>query len=565
MKMRPCPCSEVYERLLRILNLHKIVHMDKKKWWPWLLLALLTVIFFSIALIFSLNRNAPAGRPMDINNTFLFLIVSLITVFWGGTMIYRTQEKYARHYFCLIIVSLLMLVITGFIKRLAYSETFSRYLWYFSYFFLLTLPTYWVCLIIRSLTKTPDKIIKFSLLLIDLILFVLVMFNDLNNLTFIFSTNTGRYKHGVVYFIIYGYIFLQLISAMFLFSHATIKRNSFKQMWPIWLVLILMIIYSIFYIIPGSFISKTQLLRTYYFVYSFFSLLLIEMTLETGLIQNTGFYKKYFEKSSYCLALLDKNYKPIYANDRFQMVEQIKSENNTVVNFNRYRKENMADGYLIIQEDLTTLLTLQKELKNKQEELKRTTAILKKNQTVDLKIEKIKTQEKLFKAIDEEIAQKNHEIQEIVDSLPDELNEQNRKTYLPLLADLKIQICFLKQRCLFLINGSKNGRLTHDEFALSMGSLLQDLRSLDYQVACSYKDERGGKLSFCLKANDFFYTLVKSFHGKQGAIFLSLALGKEQAKARIFPAKIFKLIPNSLKLSKAEEDGDLIITMSKKK
>ncbi|MCI2068773.1 MAG: hypothetical protein LKJ88_04280 [Bacilli bacterium] len=539
--------------------------MNKEKMWPWILLALLTVAVFSAGLIISLLRDVPSTSQVPMGTTFVFVCFTLLIVIWGGTMIYRTQDINIRHYFFWIITFLAMLIIVGYVKRLAYSETFTRYLWYLSYLPLLVLPTFWLCLILSSLTKINDKKALLILLSIDLILFAIVLTNDFSGLTFILSEDPKKYKHGVVYFMIYGYIFLQLFLAMVIFSHRTIKRNSFRQIWPVWLVLLLIATYSVLYILPNSFIFDIPILHTYYFVYAFFSLVLIEITLETGLIQNTGFYKRYFERSSYCLALVDGNYNPIYTNQRFQMVEEIKTTDNTVVNFTRYRKEKIADGYLIIQEDLTTLLSLQEELKTKQAELRRTTEILKKNQKVDLTFEKIKTQEELLKAIDEEIVEKNKKIKEIVASFPDELTEQNRQEYLPILADLKIQICFLKQRCLFLINGSKNGRLTHDEFALSMGSLLQDLRSLNYQVACSYGDEKGGKLSFCLKANDFFYTLVQSFNGKPGAIFLSVSLGKEQTKARVFPSKLFKLVPNKLQLKKTEEDGDLIITMVKGK
>jgi hypothetical protein len=226
----------------------------------------------------------------------------------------------------------------------------------------------------------------------------------------------------VALWLVYAYIFGMAVASFFAFFRATAKLHSPRLiLFPI-LALLVIIAYSAIYLLfEGSWLRGLHVLNNYYVMFSFFFYCIIELSLDLGLLQNTGFYKHYFEEGPYRLALVETNYEVRYRNRGFTMVEEIKTAPSALLGSLRYQKVEKPGGYLLIEEDLTDLLRLKKELLAKKSELERANALLKQSQTAESEIEKIKTREKLSDEVYGEIQAESEKIAELADQLPDTL------------------------------------------------------------------------------------------------------------------------------------------------
>jgi hypothetical protein len=532
------------------------------------LFSLLLALILIGAFIFGLNSNAPAFRDISTKmDDVLFSVAFLFALtIWAAFIIYRIQDHAQIEIFFALTVFSLLLLLFGLLMRIGYSAVFYQYMWYCTYLPMLVIPTLWVSLVLLIFTKRNVKKILLISGSCSLLLFLMVITNDLHHFVFSFNEN-GRYTREFGYYLIYGFIILSLLFSLAVVNYMTFRMNTFKDALPVWIAAAVIIALSVCYLVPEThaFIDRIPLIHIYYLTYPLFEFLIFEVALRSGLVQNTGFYKKYFEKSSLRLALTDAAYRPIYLNENFKAVAEIEHADSCLVNGLRCRKEKKADGYLLIEEDLTSLLALQRELLETQKNLKATTEMLKKRQEIELTLAKKRFQEELTQTVDAEIGKENDEINSILASLPDELTAETRTKYLPLLSSLKIRICFLKQRCLFLINGSSHGRLSFDEFSLSMGSLLQDLRGLDFSTACTFKANQGGSLAFGLAVNSFLHGIIAGFKDERGALLINLNLKEGFCKVRVSRSKHFTLTKIEVPFTKVVEDGEYLLTLGEKK
>lgn len=244
------------------------------------------------------------------------------------------------------------------------------------------------------------------------------------------------------------------------------------------------------------------------------------------------------------------------------MNDQIRNEpqDNLIVGNLRYTKKAIDGGYLIKEEDLSSLLNLRNQLEEKQKEINSTTELLKKERDVQLAFEQRQTRERISLKVNDEIAKENAEINRVVNSLPDQLTPETRKQYMDSLTYLKIKICFLKQRCLFVIEGSSALSVSLAQFSLSMGSLSTDLKNSGFTIACSCSVRADLPLDFALKTNALLKSAIDSFGESRGTIIMTVDPETEETKIRLCDIKNFKYEKPDFEV-KTEKDGkDLLIS-----
>ncbi len=241
------------------------------------------------------------------------------------------------------------------------------------------------------------------------------------------------------------------------------------------------------------------------------------------------------------------------------MAEEIKNQDTCLVNNIRYQKEKKLDGYLLSEKDLTYVLKMQSELQKRKEELTKANSILKIQQSIEIEKEKMKEKRLLEAKVDKAISAESGRIRALVQLLPDKLTPELRDKYLPTIEELKIRICFLKQKCLFLINTQEDGRLSFDSFSLAMGSLLQDLRALGFTMACSYPNQSNGDSSFCLSLNELLFALILSSKNRKRDILLSVDLANSSLKMRLSPSQDLTDLKVFKNAHMEKEDDDLLI------
>jgi hypothetical protein len=535
--------------------------LKKDLFWPLLFSGVLLLLSFALYFVYSRKFSLPSHFPHNEMDCYIFFGGMLIVAVWGAAILYRLQERVVRKLFAWIFVLSEMLLFLGFLKRISYDPTLSEYLWYAYYGPLLFMPVLWLGLVLSQFTRIRIK--RFVLLvdIVSAILFLLVMTNHFHH----WGWDEDQLHHNWLFFTVYGYLLLALLASFVSFFVGTLRLKNFKAAWPATGVLVLIVVYSLVYllVLNGRRGRSIYVLNNAMLMFVLLGFALMEATLDAGLMQNSGFYRRYFDEGPYRLALSDASYHVLFQNKGFTMSEAIKTSVSTMAGTQRYSKTPMAGGYLLFQEDLSDLLALRRELMTQQKELERTNALLKKSQVAEAEIEKIKTRERLTDEVYSQIQKESALIEALADTLPDELTPENRETCLPTLKELKIRLCFLKQRCLFVINGTLDNQLSADDISLSIGSLSQDLKALGFTVAITYLSETSCSLPFALECNAFLFSLVEAFDGDVGALLGRVDGAHETFRFWVTPEGKFdpkKVMPLA---HYEEEDGDHFFTLEK--
>lgn len=542
--------------------------MSTRKLWGSLLLGLgIALAFFLSGFlclyygVFPIPDWALSRRDALIFAGALFVITT-----WGIAILYRLQDHEQWRLFLAILILTEIWLYSGFLKRfVGFDDAADIALWRFSYGPMLLIPGVWFALVFRAFYPKSSAKPLWIFMGIGSGLFLLVLLNEVHHWAFIpvYDANgaISSWKHGWLFYVVFAYAILLLLASLVLLILKTFKeRQLFRQIYGIFIPLILLVVYSILYALNVPFIRHTPVLSNYYVMYAFFGFTLIELALRDGLVQNGGNYRSYFVKGPYALALLREDYAVYARNEAFSLTPEIKSQDEVIVQGSRYRKKPFEGGYLVIQEDISDILTLQKQLLLKKAELSQTTAYLSKRKAVEKELESLSAKEKLNASLLKEIQEESTTIESLVDSLPDTLNEESRKTSHLTLEELQNRLSFLKQRCLFVINATQEAGLSREDFSLSEGSLCRDLENVGFLVGVRHPDFQSLSLANALRINAFLKAAVLSFGATRGSILLSFDPVTGALKARLSPEKPLLLTAFSFADKVEEEDGEIFLS-----
>jgi hypothetical protein len=542
--------------------------VQAKRFWGFLFLGLgASLVFFLADFIclyygvFPIPDWALSRRDALIFAGALFLITA-----WGIAILYRLQDKREWRLFLAILILSQIWLYSGFLKRfVGFDDAADIALWRFSYGPMLFMPGVWFGLVYAAFYPKSFAKPLWILSGIALVLFLLVLTNELHHWAFIpVYDDAGaivRWKHGWLFYVVFAYAILLLLASILLFVFkALAQRHLLHQISGIFVPLALLVAYSVLYALDFSFIRHTPVLSNYYVMYALLGFALIELALREGLVQNGGNYRSYFVKGPYALALLSRDYRVYARNEAFSLAPEIQSQDEVIVKGSRYRKKPFEGGYLVIQEDISDILSLQKELLLKKAELSQTTAYLSKRKIVERELESLAAKEKLTASLLKEIQEESATIETLVDSLPDRLDEETRRSSKATLEELQNRLSFLKQRCLFVINGSENEGLSREDFSLSEGSLCRDLQNVGFLVGVRHPDFERISLSTALRVNAFLKAAVLSFGEVRGSLLLSFDPLTGALKARLSPDRALPLTSFAFAGKATEEEGEIFLS-----
>jgi hypothetical protein len=456
---------------------------------------------------------------------------------------------------------------SGFLKRFCPSNSAAEtFLWHFAYGPMLFMPGLWLGLVLSDFNLRKLRGVLSLTSIVAFVLLILVLLNDLHHWVWhpVYDSEgmITSWKAGPLYFGVSGFIFLILFSGILALIYGTInKRNRPREVLFLFLPLVLFIVYTVLYALGVSFIRKTPFLNNYYLIGSLLGFLLMEIALRSGLFQNSGFYRSYFVKGPYRLALAYPDGTLFARNEAFTMSPEILKTDQAEVGNARYRKESMEGGYLLIEEDMSDVLRLQKELLAKQSALQKTMAYLSKRTKVEQEIDQLALHETLSASLLKEIDQERGTIERLVNRLPDHLNENSGKSCTKILEELQNRLAFLKQRCLFLIQASPSVGLSYEDFSLSLGSLQRDLENVGFTLAVTSPSFTSLPLEEALRFNAFFRSLIEAFGEDRGAVLISYDPVHDSYKVRITPSGHFDPSKILFEPKLSEEDGDYFLSL----
>ena len=443
-----------------------------------MLCVLLAIIF---ALIFGNTDPSETNRKANI---FIYCLAAIILSVVMFDAIIKTIDRRTKIYFIILFcLFAFWLCIKIFDKVSAFNDN-NDYTWYLLYIPLLFIPSMWFITNnqIYIQNKRYKKVVAIISLAISLVLLLLVLTNDFHQAVFIFPKgSTGAhpsgYKYNFGYFIIYAFIFLEILTTIVLFYAFSNKKTTIKQKVLPSAVILLVLVYSIVYVIteiPVPYLSDMTL------VYTVLGTMLVYVSLKCGLIKNSGAYFEFFETCNVPLAIVSEKQGEEYQNAQYR---KQKGSSSMLV-----QKQKLSSGVLLVLNDVGKLKTLQKELKSEIEKLEYTNKILENKKDILQKEKQIKQHTMLLNKVEDQIKNKKNILEELLNSLQETITTENKTWAKETLNEIKINVGYLKRKTSLILLAEQKQEITKDELKLLFNESFNDLKWLNINAGIGLAD-----------------------------------------------------------------------------
>lgn len=463
-----------------------------------------TVLCILLAIVFALVFGKT--DPTETNkkaNVFIYCSVTIVlSVVMFGAII-KTIDKKTK--ICFIILFCLFAFWLGlkiFDKVSAFNDN-NDYTWYLLYIPLLFIPSMWFLtnnqIYIKN--KTYKKVVAIISLAISLLLFMLVLTNDFHELVFIFpegstGSHPSGYKYNFGYFIIYAFIFLEILTTIVLFYTFSNKKTTIKQKILPSVVILLVLVYSILYVvidIPVPYLSDMTL------VYTILGTVLVYISLKCGLVKNSGAYFEFFETCNVPLAIVNEKQDIEYQNTQYR---KQKANSNMLL-----EKQKLNSGILLVLDDVGKLKNLQKELKTENEKLEFINKILENKKEILQKEKQIKQHALLLDKVEKQIKNKKNVLEKLLNNLPETIIDENKNQTKETLNEIKIIVGYLKRKTSLILLAEQKQEITKDELKLLFNESFNDLKWLNINGGIGL-DEKPIPISIANKFYDIYNELL---------------------------------------------------------
>lgn len=430
---------------------------------------LLAIVF---ALVFGKTEPTESNKKA---NVFIYcLVVIILSIMMFGAIIKTIDKKTKIYFIILFCLSAFWLCIKIFDKVSAFNDN-NDYTWYLLYIPLLFIPSMWFItnnqIYIKN--KTCKRVVAIISLVISLLLLVLVLTNDFHQFVFIFpdgeiGPHSSNYKYNLGYFIIYAFIFIEILTTIVLFYTFSNKKTTIKQKILPSLVILLVLAYSIVYVVGDLYVPY---LSDMTLVYTMLGTILVYVSLKCGLVKNSGAYFEFFETCNVPLAIVNEKQDIEYQNAQYR---KQKANSNMLL-----EKQKLNSGTLLVLNDVEKLKSLQKELKTENEKLEYINKILENKKEVLQKEKQIKHHALLLDKVEKQIKNKKNVFEELLNNLPETITTENKKQTKETLNEIKSIVGYLKRKTSLILLSEQKQKITKDELKLLFNESFNDLKWLN--------------------------------------------------------------------------------------
>ncbi|MCI7002752.1 MAG: hypothetical protein MR904_00185 [Clostridia bacterium] len=430
---------------------------------------LLAIVF---ALVFGKTDASETNQKADV---LIYCLVAILLAVVMFNSIIKIIDKKTKIYF---IISFCLFAFWLGIKIFDKVSDFNDgndYTWYLLYIPLLFIPTMWFItnnqIYIKN--KTYKKVMAIISISISLLLFLLVLTNNFHQLVFIFpdyvtGNHVGDYKYNIGYFVIYAFIFVEILTTIVMFYVFSLKKTTIKQKILPSIVILLVFVYSILYMATDIFIPY---LFDMTLVYTILGTILVYVSLKCGLVKNSGAYFEFFETCNVPLAIVNEKQYIEYQNAQY---EKQKTNGNMLL-----QKQKLNSGTLLVLDDIEKLKSLQKELKTENEKLEYINKILENKKEVLQKEKQIKHHALLLDKVEKQIKNKKNVFEELLNNLPETITTENKKQTKETLDEIKSIVGYLKRKTSLILLSEQKQKITKDELKLLFNESFNDLKWLN--------------------------------------------------------------------------------------
>ena len=379
---------------------YNLAHMDKRR--VKILRYVIYFFFFTLAGVLQWVANYYEGTIHYLLLLSASAIFFSLMLFWAFSVQKRMPNKRSRYLLSAIAAFLLFFLLIRFIKYFLIDESpkVLRYLWYCYYLPELFVPT--LSLILVSAIKRR-KLVSGVFLSVSGILALLIFTNDLHQWAFRFKGNEingNLYDHNWLFYVIIFYIAAMLLATLLLLIYRCKKQGNKRFfMLPIIVFLICLVIDIVFFVYDLPMFKIPELL-------CFTFLAIFESCIVISLFPSNDNYKEYFIFSS-APALIVDNENKMVAKSEGAILPSALERNASLfgelyLNDNiRLRSQKINGGYVLVEEDISSLRQLERTLEENKEELMGEQDLLTYENELKGKEAAIKEQKAVFKTINQ--------------------------------------------------------------------------------------------------------------------------------------------------------------------
>ena len=436
-----------------------------------------------------------------------------LVIFWAFSVQRRMPNRRSRYLLSAISLLLLAFLVLRFVKYFLVEEAnLSRYLRYSFY-----LPELFVPILIAILGSPRKRRKAFAAILssIGLIFAALIFTNDLHEWFFAFKGGDmfgDNVERGWLFYVVTVYTIVLLLLCLLFLIYRCRKQGTRKFFLLPILVFALCLTFDVVSVLFSLPMYRIPELMCFTF------LAIFESCIPISLIPSNDGYREYFASSSTKALIIDAENK-LVAKSKGALLPSL-AEREAALQGEIYldgdlrlRSAKINGGYVLIEEDLSSLRELEKRLVESKEELEGEQDLLVYENEVKGKAAAIKEQKEIFKTI--------HQLSKAL--LPDIslcLLRAKEGDYAKNVSEALLRLAYLKRRANLLLK--EEGSLPLDELSLCLKESLHYL-----PCPSSFESKGEGELSkkTILKIYEDFELVAE---GLEGGLFLLLILRREE-------------------------------------
>lgn len=406
------------------------------------------------------------------NQTQQSVLFLVVFVLWATFIYLRTFDKTLKKY----IISLGILLAFWMTIRIAKNYTYGIYTFYFWYLYyipLLLIPTiYYNCS--NYIMNKESKKTRIATIIISMVLFLLVITNNLHNFVFKVTEDPDDYTHNIGYFIIVVWILgLIIIGIKNLIKLK--KEKKHKNAISMSILIFLGMLYTYFYVKNVPIIRNTNMSV----IIGILFCLGIELLFDFKLIPNNYKYKKIFIDSHLPLEIVSND-----GRLRIKTNHNIEIENNIITDIkvgkceNTYKTKNKIQnvkkingGYAVEEKDLSEIHKLEKKLKETNQQLLMQEKILQKQKKVKSEIYETKVKNEIVELLDETIEEKR----DLITKMLDEMQTVDFKK----MQEIKLLISYCKRMSSLVISNYNKEIYNNERLKIILNELLEEAKTLN--------------------------------------------------------------------------------------
>lgn len=436
-----------------------------------IVIILLSLIFFALYL-----RHITASEV-----TFSFasrlrsyIYIGIISA-WYISLKMRIVEKRIQRHLCAVALLMIFWMVVRTIKFGSTNNTIQRYLWYFYYLPMLFIPLEAFIISMSLGNKKQPGWIKYLFVLANILL-LLVLTNDIHQRVFIFKDSllsTKDYTYGIGYYI----VALWMITFAGISLFIMVSKCRLKDSW-IYLPLFpfaISILYAIGYAKEVPFVrvwlSDLTVAQCLFFMSMF------ESCIQSGLIQSNVGYRELFEATTMKAELFNKDFKLLYSSidnpvtDTNILKKALKEatllDENTLI-----KGHDIKHGYIFWQEDISKLVSINKELELTQAELIDTGDVLKVSHEQQERYLRLTEESRLYDLIELDTSEQVKILNEKVQKLK-EVEDINEARFL--LGEIIVLGTYIKRKSNLIFIGREKKVIDIDELKLCLNETSSNL------------------------------------------------------------------------------------------